>query len=123
MDQRVIILGTDENQCNLISGLLKENGYKPQVRNNFTILEKKLPRHEFSAVILDLDSVSTDNHMFRCFKRNNPDIVLLAVSARSFHPDLKESMEKHIFACMLKPVDPDEILFLLKSGCDKEITT
>ncbi len=117
----VMILGTDSSQGDRISGLLAANGYRPEASDDFSVLSGPLADKPVSAVILDLDAIAPDNHLFRLFKRNNPDTVLFAISSESFHPDLKESMEKYIFACMHKPVDPDEMLFLLKSGFDKVI--
>lgn len=119
MKPTVILLGADESQYSRITGLLAENGFLPEKCSNFSVLSETFCDKPVSALILDIDSVSPDNHLLRLFKRNNPDVVLLGISANSFHPDLKESMEKYIFACMLKPVDPDEVLFLLKSGCDR----
>ena len=118
MKPTILILGKDASQCNGIADLLAQNGFLPQVKNNFSALKKHPLAPEIAAIILDIDAMAPDNHLFRRFKRHNPGVILLGMSNRPFHPELRESMEKHIFACANKPVDPDEILFLLKSGCD-----
>jgi len=122
LDPIIMILGTDEGQSERLAGLLQANGYHPDVKDNFAMLTERLTEKKPAAIILDIDAAPHDNHLFRAFKRNNPDVILLGLSAYSFHPALKESMEKHIFACMVKPIDPDEVLFLLKTGCDESHT-
>ncbi len=122
MKQTILILGTDKDQFNQIADLLGKNGYQTEIKNNFSLPAGKLQDNTIAAVIIDIDDTPQDNRVFRRFKQDNPNIVLLAVSSRPFHPELKESMEKYIFACTSKPVDPDEILFLLKSGCDRDIS-
>ena len=120
MDHMVMILGNETSQYSGLSGLLEKNGYQSRLTSDLSVLTETISEKEKpAAIVLDLDAIPPDNHVFRSFKRNNPGIVLLAVSERSFHPDLVESMERHFFACMVKPVDPDEFLFLLKSGCDE----
>ena len=41
-------------------------------------------------------------------------ITIIAVSERKLHPELAESMGSHIFASLVKPVDPDDLEYLLK---------
>ncbi len=118
MKPTILILGKDACQCSGIADLLAQNGFRPEVTSNFSALAEYPLDPGVAAIILDIDAMAPDNNLFRRFKRNNPGVVLLGMSNRPFHPELRESMEKHIFACANKPVDPDEILFLLKSGCD-----
>jgi hypothetical protein len=65
--------------------------------------------------ILDLDGLSVDNRFFRDLKRINPSVVFIALSSRPFHPELKESLCVHIYACIRKPYDPMELFYLLKT--------
>jgi hypothetical protein len=46
--------------------------------------------------------------------RQFPGLLLFAVSERRFHPDLQESMERFIFACLRYPVDPEELSIVMK---------
>jgi len=39
----------------------------------------------------------------------------MAVSGRPFHPELKEALATYICACLCKPVDLDEPIYLVKS--------
>lgn len=118
MRKTVLILSTDESQSRPVYGMLANVGFRPEVKSDCSLLAEKLNGNSVAAIILDLDGACPDNKMIRRFKQKNPSIALFGMSANTFHPALKESLEKHIFACMLKPVDPDELLFLLKCGCE-----
>lgn len=78
-------------------------------------LENHLSQKDCRIVILDLDSVPTDTLFFRHLKRSHPGLKIIVVSRQTYHPDLEEAMSRHIFASINKPVDPDEIVFLLKN--------
>ena len=73
------------------------------------------------AVILDVDSVPLDNHAIRNLKASNPAVSFLMVSRERFHPELQESISHVLYACLKKPADTDEIIYLLKSIWDHEV--
>jgi len=66
-------------------------------------------------VLLDTDTVPVDNAFFRVLKKRYPHIHILLVSRLSYHPGLEEAMASHIYACLAKPLDPEELLYWLKS--------
>ena len=44
----------------------------------------------------------------------SPNETIIALSREQFHPGLEESLRDHIYACLGKPADPDELLYVLK---------
>ncbi len=66
-------------------------------------------------LILDLDSISVDNKFLRKLKTENPDLSILAVSVKTMHPELRESISSYIHACLTKPLDAEELRFWLRS--------
>ena len=66
------------------------------------------------AVIIDLDSVAVDNRTIRSLALQFPKIPFLCLSKERFHPELKDSIRDHIYACLIKPIDPDELGYWLK---------
>ena len=66
-----------------------------------------------TGVILDLDTTAVDNRRLRQFSLQFPDLLLFAVSRRRFHPDLKEAMQRFIYACLRYPIDPEELSIVL----------
>ncbi len=66
-------------------------------------------------VIVDLDSVPVDNRLLKKMKTENAGLSILAVSSKKFHPELRESISSYIYACLSKPLDPEELRFWLRS--------
>jgi len=73
------------------------------------------------AVILDIDSFPMTNSEIRELTINFPRVCFLCLSEDRFHPELKDAICYHIYACMAKPVDPDEMIYLLR--CIREDET
>ncbi len=69
---------------------------------------------------MDIDSIQIDNRMIRDLTIKYPDILFLCTSKDRFHPELKDAICYHIFACLNKPVDPDELFYLLKDIYENE---
>ncbi|AFM27972.1 hypothetical protein [Desulfomonile tiedjei] len=67
------------------------------------------------AVVLDLDNAMISNRVLKDLKTKHPFIQMIGISDRSFHPELKESMQSYLYACVSKPVDLEEIMYLVQS--------
>ena len=67
------------------------------------------------AVIIDIDSVPVDNRTIRNLTVQNPEIYFFCLSERRFHPELEDAICYHIYACINKPIDPDELFFWIDS--------
>ena len=63
---------------------------------------------------MDIDTIEPDIQRIRALKQKYSNLVLLAFSERKFHPEHKEVLSNHFFACLSKPVDVDEMLYLIK---------
>jgi len=83
-------------------------------------LEKNVRAGACQAVILDLDSLPVDNRLLRNLRRKDPSVRIIVLSSRRFHPELEEAMSTHIYACLSKPVDSEELIYWLKSGCKRD---
>jgi hypothetical protein len=64
---------------------------------------------------MDIDSVPVDNRTIRELTIKHPETYFLCTSKDRFHPDLKDAICYHIYACLNKPVDPDELFYWLRS--------
>ena len=78
-------------------------------------LEGFIQRSPNIAVIFDLDTVRPDNQFFRALKKRHPRIHLLGVSSLAYHPGLEEIIGSHLYACLVKPLDLEELSFWLKT--------
>lgn len=73
-----------------------------------------------NAVLVDFDGLEVNNNMLRDFRRSLPDTYIIGISTKHFHPELAESLREYVYACMPKPVDPDELCFFLRSVFEDE---
>jgi DNA-binding NtrC family response regulator len=111
----VAVIDTDNEQSGKICALLTQLSYPATPLKSLGELERHLQRNPSRVVILDLDHVPADNQFFRTFKKSRQDIHILVISNLPYHPGLEEAMGSYIYACLGKPLDPEELIYWLKS--------
>ncbi len=77
--------------------------------------EKYFQGDEYLAIILEFDTIAADYSAIREFTLKNSSAYVFGLSKILIHPELKEAICYHLFACLKKAVDPDELLYWLKS--------
>jgi DNA-binding NtrC family response regulator len=112
--QSVLIFNTDPEERASIFRLLQEADYTAETFNSPTELKNRLRQKSCIAVIMDIDSVAADNRTIRELASSYPATPFLCISKERFHPQLSESIRNHIYACLTKPIDPDELGYWLK---------
>jgi DNA-binding NtrC family response regulator len=112
--KKIVILGADQNSIEELSNILKSKNYPITVTNALSSLDKYFDSDQYVAVVLDIDSVPVDNRTIRDLALKYPGIRFLCTSKDRFHPELKDAICYHIYACLNKPVDPDELLYWIK---------
>ena len=115
MKKKILVLDADVTSCQELVELLAGRQYSPTSIHNLSDLEGYLEKGSYLAVILDIDSVPVDNRVIRKITMKYPEVSFLCTSKERFHPELKDAICYHIYACLAKPVDPDEIFYLLRS--------
>lgn len=94
---------------------MNEAGYPAEVLVSLEGLRRRLDASaECMAILLDLDSIDVENRTIRDLVLKYPGVPFLCTSRDRFHPELKDAICYHIFACINKPVDPDELLYWLR---------
>ena len=116
----VAILGADVQDSKAISRIIEKGTYLTKTCPGLRELETMLESSPCQAVILDIDSVPLDNRTIRELTRSYPSTSFLCTSKEHFHPDLKDAISHHLFACLHKPVDPDELHYFLNCILDDE---
>ena len=114
----ILFMNADPEESAGISFLLKEADFTAHSVPSPAELKKKLKDPSLLAVIIDLDSVAVDNRTIRELASQFPTIPFLCISKERFHPELKDAIRDHIYACLTKPIDSDELNYWLK--CIKE---
>ena len=115
MKKEIVVVDPNKKQCQALCNMLKNREYRAISINSLSDLEKFHKIKRCRTVIIDLDNLPMDKHFFRDLKIINPSLRIMGLSGRSFHPELEEAISQHIYACLKKPVDPEELIFLLKS--------
>ena len=110
----VVILGADAHDSEAICRIIEKGPDRTETCPNFRELETVLDADPCRTVILDIDSVPLDNRTIRELTHSYPSTSFLCISRERFHPDLKDAISHHLFACLHKPVDPDELNYFLK---------
>jgi DNA-binding NtrC family response regulator len=110
----VFIVNADPKQSADISHLLEQAGCLAQAVGSMTELKDRLKDKACIAVIMDIDSVVVDNRTMKGLASAFPSVPLLCLSKERFHPELKDSICNHTYACLTKPIDPDELRYWLK---------
>ncbi|UCF90051.1 MAG: hypothetical protein JSW39_17350 [Desulfobacterales bacterium] len=115
MQKLVAVLDADEKQCTELCALLGERCYRPIALHSLPHLVGCIQKTACGVVIIDIDTVPVDNRIIRDLTNENPGVIVLCVSQRRVHPELAETMGCRIYACVSKPIDPDELFYLLNS--------
>jgi len=115
MSKEILMMAMDTELSEEIQGALKNNNFNTVMTNSITDLEKAMKGADVEVLVLDLDTVPIENRFLRNLKKQQPAMSIIGLSTRSFHPELKEAMRKHIYACLTKPVDPDELVYWIHS--------
>lgn len=116
----VAVVDADEGQCGKLCTLLEQLDYSAAPLHSLLDLEAHLKNHPDGIVILDMDTVPADNRFFRELKRLAPGLYVMALSSRPYHPGLEEAMGSHIYACLTKPLDPEEFRYWMKSIAENQ---
>ncbi len=115
LNQSITLFQIEGDQRQELTVILKTSGFQVLQCHSISGLEKRGPGKKSGIVILDLDDPPVNNRLIRDIKRKHPTLQIIGISGRSFHPELKEAITNHIYACLCKPVDPEELAYLVKS--------
>ena len=123
MQPKVLIVNADVEESRELRKLLAESGYQMGLVNSLEGLKNSLLSTVFTAVLLDVDTIQVENRNIRDLVLKHPGVPFLCTSRDRFHPELKDAICYHIFACINKPVDPDELLYWLRCIRDDQEQT
>jgi DNA-binding NtrC family response regulator len=120
MKKGIIVLDADKNSSRVVSDMLTTRDYPNTITRELSSLANLIETNQYVAVIFDIDSVPVDNRTIRALALKYPGLCILCTSKDRFHPELKDAICYHIYACLNKPIDPDELLFWIKSIYEDE---
>jgi len=115
MEKEIVVFDADKKQCRDLCAVLEKGHYKASPVYSLPDLEGYLEGGACLVVIVDLNTTSIDNRVIRELTMKNPGVYFLGVTKHRLNPELRESICYHIYACLTKPVDQDELIYWLKS--------
>ena len=114
MKKDIIVLDADQKQCHQLCTLLETRQFRAKPLDSIRNLKKYLVDGDCVSILMDIDTISVDNRTIRDLAIHFPDVYFFCLSKRPFHPELHDAICYHIYACIKKPVDPDELLYWIK---------
>ncbi len=112
---RVVVVDADVHYCREVCALLEQADIPVAPVYSLEDLPARLQREQAAVLIIDLDTLPVSNNFFRNLKKQNPDLYILCLSSRTYHPALQEAMGSHIYASLAKPLNSEELLYWLKT--------
>lgn len=113
--EAILVVDGDEAKCRKLCNGLEWANYATIALHSLVNLEREIVETGRQVVILDFDTLPVNNRLFRTLRTKNPGVCIIGLSRRPYHPELEEAMSRHVYACLAKPVDEEELLFWLKS--------
>ncbi len=120
MEKGVVILDADQKQCQELCLDLEKNRYAASPIYSIENLMERLNETDYLAVIMDIDTIEIDNRTVRELTIKYPGVYFFCLSKDRFHPELKDAICYHIYACLKKPVDLDELFYWLRTIYEDE---
>ena len=115
MEGPILVVDGDEKQCRSLCATLEHEHFATTAFHSLLNLESEIRESGRRVVILDLDTLPVNNRLFRTLRRTNPAVCIIGLSRRPFHPELEEAMSQHIYACLSRPLDEEELFYWIKS--------
>lgn len=110
-----MVLDADEYRRHNLCQLLREHHCPSESLRTLEELERRISENDILAVIIDIDSVPVDNRTIRNLTLQHPALYFFCLSERRFHPELANAIGSYLYACIKKPIDPDELFFWIDS--------
>ena len=115
MEKSIIVLDADKKQCRDLCELLEKGQFKATSLFSTHTLEKSIEDTACEAIFWDIDTVAADNRTVRDLTIKFPEVYFFCISKHPFHPELKDAICYHIYACINRPIDQDELFYWLRS--------
>ncbi len=115
MKKSILVIDADKDQCRKLCELLEKGQFNAMPLFSTDTLEKSIKETGCQAIFWDIDTVPADNRTIRDLTLKFPGVYFFCLSSHRFHPELKDAICYHIYACINRPVDPDELFYWLRS--------
>ena len=115
MKIKIYVLAGEEKEARELCRIVEECSFRADSSKSLAEFKESPIEEKRFIVLLDLDSIGVDGPSLKKLKRDYPSATIMTVSSARLHPHLKEAFETDIYASLAKPVDRDELIFLVES--------
>ena len=115
-----MVLDANKKQCRELCDLLEKGQFTAFPLFSTDTLEKSIADTGCQAIFWDIDTVRADNRTVRDLTLKFPGVYFFCISKHPFHPELKDAICYHIYACLNRPIDADELFYWLRSITENE---
>jgi DNA-binding NtrC family response regulator len=119
----ILVIDADKEQGRELCELLKASQFKVVSQYSTHNLEEKIKDTGCQAILWDIDTVPVDNRTVRELARKFPRVYFFCLSKQPLHPELKDAISHHIYACLNRPIDADELFFWLRSIGENQVNS
>ncbi len=95
--------------------MIEQKSYPAVPIHTISQLEQCVEGQDCLGVFIDIDTVPLTNRDIRQFALRFPGTCIFCISKHPFHPELQEAICYHVYACLNRPVDPDELFYWIRS--------
>lgn len=117
-ERLALVLLLNREDARQVKNLLAKHGLAMVHVGRIEELEPALAGRPECLLVLDLEVAGVDNEHLRRLKRSRPDVSIIGLSAKTYHPELQESLRSHLLAVVAKPLDEEEFSCCLRGVVD-----
>ena len=121
MEKLILVIDANKKQCRELCGMLESGRFKATPLYSSDSLQERIEETKCQAIFWDIDTIPVDNRTIRDLTIKFPGVYFFCLSSRPFHPELQDAICYHIYACINRPIDADEIFYWLRSIQEDEI--
>ncbi len=115
VQKSILVIDANKKGCREFCDLLQNYDYAATPLYSIDDLEENIEKSGCRAIFWDIDTVPADNRTVRELTIKFPGVYFFCLSSKRFHPELKDAICYHIYACLNRPIDQDELLYWLRS--------
>ena len=113
--KKIVVLDSDISQCKEFCALLEGQNYPAFSTRSIPQLERRLIEHDCIGVFIDVDTVLVTSRDIKLLSLKYPAAHFFCLSKHRFHPELQDAICNHVYACLNRPIDPDELYYWIRS--------
>mgnify|MGYP006276311503 CR=1 FL=1 len=123
-DFSILVVDDEEAMRESLAAWLKKEGYWVDLAGSAEEALKKLSRHSFSLILLDIKMPGMDGlELLAKIKASDPRIMVVMITAYGSIESAVEAMKNGASDYLLKPFDPEELVLLIARLCKEKALT